>query len=214
MSTSLLLDELEQQLLPALLAEVQRDALLVARLHRPPERAALVARLAPVADRVGLARRLDLDDLGADVAEQAARERPGEQLAELDRRGRRRAARGRSRSRARRGARPDSRHSPSSFACQTPGVRPELRDEEVARLEHVLLHDQLGALGVAGCERARELAVVVRRDQLLLRRVPDVRPVDERQLDDTLRTICGEPLASRGVEDRVVEEDVLLHELV
>src|SRR5262249_30680135 len=32
----------------------------------------------------GLARRLDLDDLGAHVPEQAARERPGEEHAELD----------------------------------------------------------------------------------------------------------------------------------
>ena len=40
-------DELEQELLPSLLAQVQRDALLVPRLHGPPERPALVPREAP-----------------------------------------------------------------------------------------------------------------------------------------------------------------------
>ena len=44
----------------------------------------LVARLAPVAQLVGLARRLDLDDLGAHVAEEAAGERSREQAPELD----------------------------------------------------------------------------------------------------------------------------------
>ena len=40
--------------------------------------------LPPGADRVGGAGRLDLDDLGAHVAEQPARERPGDQRADLD----------------------------------------------------------------------------------------------------------------------------------
>ena len=79
-----LLHELEQELLAPLGAQVQRDALLVSRLHGPPERAPLIARLAPLPDRVGLTGRLDLDDLGAHVAEQAAGERPGEKLPELD----------------------------------------------------------------------------------------------------------------------------------
>ena len=39
---------------------------------------------APVPHRVALAWRLDLDDLGAEVAEQLAAERPGEQLPHLD----------------------------------------------------------------------------------------------------------------------------------
>ena len=76
--------ELEQQLLPLRLAQVQRDALLVPRLDGPPEGAAFVAGLAPVAERIRLAGRLDLDHLGAHVAEQPAGERPGEQRAELD----------------------------------------------------------------------------------------------------------------------------------
>ena len=46
--------------------------------------AALVAGLAPLAQRVGLAGRLDLDHLGAHVAEQPAGERAGEQRPELD----------------------------------------------------------------------------------------------------------------------------------
>jgi hypothetical protein len=78
------LDEVEQQLLPSLLPQVECDALLVARLHRPPEGAPLVARLAPLAQRVRLPRWLDLDDLGAHVAEQPAGEGTGEQHAELD----------------------------------------------------------------------------------------------------------------------------------
>ena len=77
-------DELEQELLAPRLAQVERDALLVPRLYGPPEGAALVASVAPVAQRVGLAGRLDLDHLGAHVAEQPAGERACEQRAELD----------------------------------------------------------------------------------------------------------------------------------
>ncbi len=77
------LREPEQQRLPLLVTEVQRDALLVARLHGPPERAALVAGLAPVPDRVGTPWRLDLDDLRPQIAQQAPGERPGEELPEL-----------------------------------------------------------------------------------------------------------------------------------
>src|SRR5262249_24630607 len=43
-----------------------------------------VAALAPVAKGVRLPGRLDLDDLGAHVAEQPPRERPGEEHPELD----------------------------------------------------------------------------------------------------------------------------------
>src|SRR5205814_4090095 len=78
------LDQLEQERLSALYAQVERAALLVPRLHRPPQRVAFVARLAPLAERVGLTGRLDLDDLGAHVAEQTTREGTGEQHPELD----------------------------------------------------------------------------------------------------------------------------------
>src|SRR5581483_365540 len=79
-----LLRKLEQELLPALRAEVERAALLVPRLDRPPQRAAVVPRPTPLPHRVRLPRRLDLDDLCAHVAEQPAGERPGEEHPELD----------------------------------------------------------------------------------------------------------------------------------
>ena len=78
------LDQPEEQLLPARLPKIERDALLVAGLHRPPERAPLVPGFAPVPDRVGLARRLHLDHLGAEVAEEPPRERACEQRPELE----------------------------------------------------------------------------------------------------------------------------------
>ncbi len=87
--------ELEEELLAFGVAQVQRDAFLVPRLDGPPEGAPLVAGLAPVAERIRLAGRLDLDHLGAHVAEQPAGEGPGEQRAELDHAARPRAARGR-----------------------------------------------------------------------------------------------------------------------
>src|SRR5207253_10179608 len=76
-------DELEQELLAALRSQVQRHALLVTGLDRPPERTSLIARLAPFADGIGPARILDLDDLGAEIAEQPSGERPREQRPEL-----------------------------------------------------------------------------------------------------------------------------------
>ena len=88
-----MLDEPQEQLLPARLAQVERDALLVPRLHGPPQRAALVAGLAPLADRVRLPGRLDLDDLGAEVAEQPAGERARRAASRARRPAARRAAR-------------------------------------------------------------------------------------------------------------------------
>ena len=67
------------------LAQVERDAALVAGEDRPPQAVVVVAQAAPVAHRVADARRLDLDHVGAEVAEQRAGERAGEQLPELDR---------------------------------------------------------------------------------------------------------------------------------
>ena len=78
--------------------------------------------------------------------------------------------------------------------------------------KHVLLHHQLRPLGVATLERTRDLAVVVLRDPCLLRRVPDVRLVDERQLHD-LPHHAAQPRAPCGLEDRVVEDEVLPHDL-
>src|SRR5690606_31330269 len=53
---------------------------LVARLHLPPDRGAVVQQ-PPVAQRVALARRLDLDDLGAEFAQDLRGKRPGDELA-------------------------------------------------------------------------------------------------------------------------------------
>src|SRR5688572_13908483 len=63
-------------------AQIAGHRLLVARLHVPPQRGA-VAQLAPLAQRIALARRLDLDHLGAEVAQRLGAERPGDQAAEL-----------------------------------------------------------------------------------------------------------------------------------
>ena len=79
-----LLDQVLEQRLAVGLAQVERDRLLVARDDRPPQRLAVRLLAAPDAHRVALARRLDLDDLGAEVAEQLAAERAGQQGAEFD----------------------------------------------------------------------------------------------------------------------------------
>ena len=67
----------------ALVAQVDRDRPLVARDRRPPE-AAPVVEHAPPAHRVAGPGRLDLDHVGAEVAEQLARERAGDERAELE----------------------------------------------------------------------------------------------------------------------------------
>ena len=78
------LDEVQEQVAARGLAQVQGDGFLVAGVHRPEEVVAVEFGLPPGAQRVRRARRLDLDDLGAHVAEQPARERPGDQRADLD----------------------------------------------------------------------------------------------------------------------------------
>ena len=65
-----------------LVAQVERHGALVASDRRPPQ-AVAVEGDAPPAHRVALAGRLDLDDLGAVVAEELAGERPGDEAAEL-----------------------------------------------------------------------------------------------------------------------------------
>ena len=64
-------------------AQVERDRALVAALHLPPHRGAVLHE-APVAQRVAGARGLDLDDVGAEVAERLAGEGAGDQLPHLD----------------------------------------------------------------------------------------------------------------------------------
>ena len=66
------------------LAQIERDALLVARHEGPPKGGFLFAMASPDAQRVALVRRLDLDDVGAHIAEDLAAKRPGQQRAELE----------------------------------------------------------------------------------------------------------------------------------
>src|SRR5690606_20443589 len=65
------------------LAQVKGERMLVARLHMPPERGA-VLELAPFAQRIAGARRLDLDHLGTELAQQLAGEGAGDQLTHFD----------------------------------------------------------------------------------------------------------------------------------
>src|SRR5690606_32261289 len=69
--------------------QVQRDGFFVARLHSPPKRVAFV-QVTPAADGVASARAIgalrgfDLDDFGAEFAQHAGREGPGDQRAEFE----------------------------------------------------------------------------------------------------------------------------------
>ena len=78
------LDQFEEQLPAAGDPKVERDRLLVARVHSPEEMMTVQFGLTPGAQRIRRPRRLDLDDLGAHVAEQAAGERSGDQGADLE----------------------------------------------------------------------------------------------------------------------------------
>ena len=77
--------QLGRDLLPARLPQVERDGALVAREHRPPERVVVVAQLSPLPHRIARGGSLDLHDVGAEVRQQRADVRPGQQLPELDR---------------------------------------------------------------------------------------------------------------------------------
>ena len=77
-------DDVACDALPLRQPQVAGDGLLVAAEHRPPQRLAAGALLAPHPQRVALVRRLELDDLRAEVGEQLAGERAREQLAHLD----------------------------------------------------------------------------------------------------------------------------------
>jgi hypothetical protein len=65
------------------LLEVQRDRALAA-VDGAEQHRGVPGVQAPVAELVAGARSLDLDDLGAEVGEQAARRRRGDEVAELD----------------------------------------------------------------------------------------------------------------------------------
>ena len=88
----------------------------------------------------------------------------------------------------------------------------KLAHEHVARLEDVLAHDQLRPLGVPVAQRVGDLPVVVGGDPLLVGRVPDVRLVDQGQLDHPLHHPAQTLAVGRSV-DRAVKEEVFLDEL-
>ena len=77
-------DEVADELLAFRCAQVDRDAALVACRDAPPQRVAGDVGVSPLAQHVPGARWLDLDDLGAVVAEQLPAEGPGDHLPELD----------------------------------------------------------------------------------------------------------------------------------
>ena len=72
-------DQPAEDLLALLAPQVQGDRPLVAAHDRPPQRVAVRLLPAPLAHRVAAAGRLHLDHVGAQVAEQLADERPGQQ---------------------------------------------------------------------------------------------------------------------------------------
>ena len=78
-----LLGEAAHQRPPLVLPQIDGDALLVAAEAVPPERDA-VLHAAPGAHGIARAGRLDLDDLGPEVAEDRAREGTGHELAQLE----------------------------------------------------------------------------------------------------------------------------------
>ena len=75
--------EARHDLAAAWLAQVDRDRALVARDRRPPQAAAIDAG-APAAHGVALAGRLDLHDLGPEVAEQLPGEGTRDEVAEFE----------------------------------------------------------------------------------------------------------------------------------
>ena len=79
-----LLDEVQEELAPLGRAQVQRRGLLVAGVDRPEEVVPVEFGLTPGAQRVWGAGWLDLDDLGAHVAQQSSGERSRDQRADLD----------------------------------------------------------------------------------------------------------------------------------
>src|SRR6185503_19573035 len=76
--------QLPENLLPILMPQIERDALLVASDDRPPERLPLRLFAAPLPHGIALARRLHLYDFCAEVAEQLAAKRTGEKRSKLD----------------------------------------------------------------------------------------------------------------------------------
>jgi len=76
-------DELARDLLPFAAAQIERQRALVARLDLPPDGGPLLHH-APVAQRIAAVGRLDLDHVGAEIAERLAGEGAGDELAHFD----------------------------------------------------------------------------------------------------------------------------------
>ena len=76
-------DQPAEQVAAGGLAEIQRDASLVAIGDLPPQRLAVLVRRQR-AQRIARARHLHLDDLGAIVAQQTGSERPGDHGGDVD----------------------------------------------------------------------------------------------------------------------------------
>jgi hypothetical protein len=74
------LEQAEQHLAPGVPAQVQAQALLVARVNLPPERHALGV---PVSEIVAPARLLDLDHLGAEIGQHVGQDVAGDQAREV-----------------------------------------------------------------------------------------------------------------------------------
>lgn len=77
------LDQLQEQLLPAWVAQVEGDAALVAGMDGPEEVVTVQLGLAPVPQRVRPVGCLDLDHVGAMICQQPSAERAGDEGPEL-----------------------------------------------------------------------------------------------------------------------------------
>ena len=77
-------DEVADELLALRGAQVDGDAALVPRGDAPPQRVTAHVGVPPLAQHVALAGRLDLDHLGAEVAEELPAEGARDDLSELD----------------------------------------------------------------------------------------------------------------------------------
>ena len=76
-------DQTVDDVLAFLLARVDGDRFLVAGEHREPQRLAVRLLRPPFAHRIAPAGLLELDHLGAEICQQLAAKRPGDELAHL-----------------------------------------------------------------------------------------------------------------------------------
>src|SRR6185312_10717821 len=76
--------ELAQQIAPAFAGQIERDAFLVACFRQPHQRVAAFGVGPEPAQRVAGAGRLDLDHLGAELAQNGGAMRAGDESAEIE----------------------------------------------------------------------------------------------------------------------------------